>query len=165
MTPALTWAAVRAAWGTKSQCPQTTTFLKRKESRSGIEPAKRLTTGPNRLTKSRSAWDELFKGTAPPPPPPTHPRPPPPTHPWCFTHAAQLFLLPNSQSVRLCQWRWCFTSNYASEDGVSPQTMPVKMVFHLRLCQWRWGYASEDGVSPQTMPVKMMFHLRLCQWR
>ena len=39
------------------QCPQTTTFLKRKESRSGIEPrsvrlpAKRLTARPNRLTK------------------------------------------------------------------------------------------------------------------
>ena len=29
------------------QCPQTTTFLKRKENRSGIE---RLTTRPNRLT-------------------------------------------------------------------------------------------------------------------
>ena len=63
----------------------------------------------------------------------------------------------------------CFTSDYASEDGVSPQTMPVKMVLQLRLCQWRWcftsDYASEDGVSPQTMPVKMVFHLRLCQWR
>ena len=38
------------------QCPQTTTFLKRKESRSGIEPrsfrlpAYRLTARPNRLT-------------------------------------------------------------------------------------------------------------------
>ena len=38
------------------QCPQTTTFLKRKESRSGIEPrsfrlpAQRLTARPNRLT-------------------------------------------------------------------------------------------------------------------
>ena len=37
-------------------CPQTTTFLKRKERRSGIEPrsfrlpAYRLTAGPNRLT-------------------------------------------------------------------------------------------------------------------
>ena len=39
------------------QCPQTTTFLKRKESRSGIEPrsfrlpAQRLTARPNRLTR------------------------------------------------------------------------------------------------------------------
>ena len=39
------------------QCPQTTTFLKRKESRSGIEPrsfrlpTSRLTARPNRLTK------------------------------------------------------------------------------------------------------------------
>ena len=39
------------------QCAQTTTFLKKKESRSGIEPrsfrlpAKRLTARPNRLTK------------------------------------------------------------------------------------------------------------------
>ena len=39
------------------QCPQTTTFLKRKESRSGIEPrsfrlpTKRLTARPNRLTE------------------------------------------------------------------------------------------------------------------
>ena len=38
------------------QCPQTTTFLKRKESRSGIEPrsfrlpAYRLTARPNRLS-------------------------------------------------------------------------------------------------------------------
>ena len=38
------------------QCPQTTTFLKRKETRSGIEPrpfclpAQRLTARPNRLT-------------------------------------------------------------------------------------------------------------------
>ena len=38
------------------QCPQTTAFLKRKESRSGIEPksfrlpAYRLTAGPNRLS-------------------------------------------------------------------------------------------------------------------
>ena len=40
-------------------CPQTTTFLKRKESRSGIEPrffhlpAYRLTTRPNRLSGAR----------------------------------------------------------------------------------------------------------------
>ena len=40
------------------QCPQTTTFLKRKESRSGIKPrsfrlpAYRLTARPNRLTKT-----------------------------------------------------------------------------------------------------------------
>ena len=39
------------------QCPQTTTFLKRKESRSGIEPrsfrlpAYRLTARPNRLSQ------------------------------------------------------------------------------------------------------------------
>ena len=41
------------------QCPQTTTFLKRRESGSGIEPrpfclpAERLTAGPNRFTKPR----------------------------------------------------------------------------------------------------------------
>ena len=48
------------------QCPQTTTFLKRKESRSGIEPrsfrlpAYRLTARPNRLTKigSTSHWSQ-----------------------------------------------------------------------------------------------------------
>ena len=47
MIPALRWAAMRAIlmfqWEvtdkvTTRQCPQTTTFLKRKESRSGIEP-------------------------------------------------------------------------------------------------------------------------------
>ena len=46
MIPALRWAAMRATlmfqWEVMNkvtgQCPQTTTFLKRKESRSGIEP-------------------------------------------------------------------------------------------------------------------------------
>ena len=46
MIPALRWAAVRAILMFQSEmtdkvtrlCPQTTTFLKRKESRSGIEP-------------------------------------------------------------------------------------------------------------------------------
>ena len=48
------------------QCPQTTTFLKRKESRSGIEPrsfrlpAERLTARPNRLTKSFESRRTLF---------------------------------------------------------------------------------------------------------
>ena len=64
MIPALRWAAMRAILMFQQevmnkvtrQCPQTTTFLKRKESRSGIEPrffrllAKRLTARPNRLT-------------------------------------------------------------------------------------------------------------------
>ena len=36
------------------QCPQTTTFLKRKESRSGIEPAR-----PDRLTVPVLVWDSL----------------------------------------------------------------------------------------------------------
>ena len=45
------------------QCPQTTTFLKRKESRSGIEPrsfhlpAQSLTARPNRLATEPSNWD------------------------------------------------------------------------------------------------------------
>ena len=45
------------------QCPQTTTFLKRKESRSGIEPrsfrlpAERLTAKPNLLTVNSDVWD------------------------------------------------------------------------------------------------------------
>ena len=46
MIPALRWAAMRATLmfqqevmdKVTGQCPQTTTFLKRKESRSGIEP-------------------------------------------------------------------------------------------------------------------------------
>ena len=46
MIPALRWAAMRAILmfelevmdKVTKQCPQTTTFLKRKESRSGIEP-------------------------------------------------------------------------------------------------------------------------------
>ena len=46
MIPAFRWAAMRAILMFESevmdkvtgQCPQTTTFLKRKESRSGIEP-------------------------------------------------------------------------------------------------------------------------------
>ena len=43
-------------------CPQTTTFLKRKESRSGIEPrsfrlpAQRLTASPNRLSLRMYLW-------------------------------------------------------------------------------------------------------------
>ena len=43
-----------------TQCPQTTTFLKRKESRSGIEPrffrlpAYRLTARPNRLSTTKA---------------------------------------------------------------------------------------------------------------
>ena len=47
MIPALRWAAMRAILMFRlevmdkvtRQCPQTTTFLKRKESQSGIEPA------------------------------------------------------------------------------------------------------------------------------
>ena len=64
MTYALRWAAMRAILMFQKeamdkatrQCPKTTTFLKRKESRSGIEPrsfrlpAERLTARPNRLT-------------------------------------------------------------------------------------------------------------------
>ena len=48
------------------QCPQTTTFLKRKESRSGIEPrsfrlpAWRLTARPNRLTTYSLAPCDFF---------------------------------------------------------------------------------------------------------
>ena len=46
MTPALRWAATRAHFNVSlivsdkvtRQCPQTTTFLKSKESRTGIEP-------------------------------------------------------------------------------------------------------------------------------
>ena len=63
MTSALRWAAMRAILMFQQevrdkvtrQCPQTTTFLKRKESRSGIEPrsfrlpAYRLTARPNGL--------------------------------------------------------------------------------------------------------------------
>ena len=54
------------------QCPQTTTFLMRKESRSGIEPrsfrlpAYRLAARPNQLTKSvsinHSFWREKWAG-------------------------------------------------------------------------------------------------------
>ena len=50
------------------QCPQTTTFSKRKESRSGIEPrsfrlpAKRLTARPNRLTWQLWAWTCIYIG-------------------------------------------------------------------------------------------------------
>ena len=73
---------------TRRQCPQTTTFMKRKESRSGIEPrpyrlpALRLTARPMRLTMSgRSPEDEIVHGPGietlthlplPPPPPPPH---------------------------------------------------------------------------------------------
>ena len=48
------------------QCPQATTFLKRKESRSGIEPrsfclpAERLTARPNRLTETLSGSDSVY---------------------------------------------------------------------------------------------------------
>ena len=48
-----------------SQCPQTTTFLKGKENRSGIEPrsfclpASRLTARPNRLTLRTYLWRSL----------------------------------------------------------------------------------------------------------
>ena len=49
------------------QCPQTTTFLKRKESRSGIEPksfclpTQRLTARPNRLTlRLVSPWTYIY---------------------------------------------------------------------------------------------------------
>ena len=66
MIPALRWAAMRDTDFNVSlivkdkvirQCPQTTTSLKRKESRSGFEPrslclpAQRLTAGPQRLTE------------------------------------------------------------------------------------------------------------------
>ena len=65
MTPALRWAAMRAISMFQQevmdkvtrQCPQTTTFLGRKESRSGIEPrsfrlpAYRLSARTNRLTQ------------------------------------------------------------------------------------------------------------------
>ena len=65
MIPALRCAAMKAILMFQQevmdkvtrQCPQTTTFLKRKESRSGIEPrsfrlpAYRLTARPNRLTQ------------------------------------------------------------------------------------------------------------------
>ena len=67
MIPAWRWAAMRATlmfqWEVMDkvtrQCPQTTTFLKGKESQSGIEPrffclpAWRLTARPNWLTKER----------------------------------------------------------------------------------------------------------------
>ena len=68
MTSALRWAAKRAILmfqyevmdKVTGQCPQTTTFLRRKESRSGIEPrsfrlpAYRLTARPNRLSRTLS---------------------------------------------------------------------------------------------------------------
>ena len=47
-------------------CPQTTIFLKRKESRSGIEPrsfrlpAYRLTARPNRMTRWGRAWRQAL---------------------------------------------------------------------------------------------------------
>ena len=50
------------------QYPQTTTFLKKKESRSGIEPgsfrltAYRLTARPNRLTSRSFRWGMSFVG-------------------------------------------------------------------------------------------------------
>ena len=58
------------------QCPQTTAFLKRKESRSGIEPrsfrlpAYRLTDRPNRLSIYVGPWvGYIYSGTVPVPPP------------------------------------------------------------------------------------------------
>ena len=55
MIPALRWAAMRAILmfqkevmdKVTGQCLQTTTFLKRKESRSGIEPRSFLYRGPS----------------------------------------------------------------------------------------------------------------------
>ena len=48
------------------QCPQTTTFLKRKESRSAIEPRSRLTARPNRLTgrKATGLQSYIVQGLA-----------------------------------------------------------------------------------------------------
>ena len=74
MTSALRWAAMRAILMFQKevmdkvtrQCPQTTTFLKRKESRSGIEPrsfslpAQRLTARPNWLTGPPSNQLSLY---------------------------------------------------------------------------------------------------------
>ena len=58
-TPALRWAAMRAILMCHKTVSKTTTFQKRSESRSGIEPilpfclpARRLTARPNRLTYS-----------------------------------------------------------------------------------------------------------------
>ena len=76
MIPALRWAAMRAILMFQQgvmdkvtrQCPQTTTFSKRKESRSGIEPrsfrlpAYRLTARPNWLSKADvCSVDLLYK--------------------------------------------------------------------------------------------------------
>ena len=67
---------------TRRQCPQTTTFMKRKGSRSGIEPrpyrlpALHLTARPMRLTMSgRSPEDEKNSPWA------RYRNPPPSTHP------------------------------------------------------------------------------------
>ena len=76
MIAALRWASMRAIFMFQQevmdkvtrQCPQTTTFLKRKESRSGIEPrsfrlpAYRLTAGPHRLTASARSTFCLIDG-------------------------------------------------------------------------------------------------------
>ena len=73
MIPALRWAAMRdilmfqqdVMEKVTRQCPQTT-FLKRKESRSGIElrsfrlPAYRLTARPNRLSRAHTHWGPKF---------------------------------------------------------------------------------------------------------
>ena len=71
MTPALRWAAVRANLNVllivsdkvTRQYPQTTTFLKRRESRSGIEPrsALLLTVRPNRLTLISSVVVQVLR--------------------------------------------------------------------------------------------------------
>ena len=62
-TPASRWTAMRVSLIVRDkvtrQCPQTTTFLKRKKSRSGFElrffclPAQSLTARPSRLTSFR----------------------------------------------------------------------------------------------------------------
>ena len=77
MTSALSWAAMRATLMFQQevrmdkvtwQCPQTTTFLRKRESRSGIEPrsfrlpAWRLTTRPNRLTDCPSWIPVTYTG-------------------------------------------------------------------------------------------------------
>ena len=79
MTSALRWAAMRAILMFQQevidkvtrQCPQTTTFLKRKESRSGIEPRSfrlptyRLTARPSRLTyASLYCWGQKVAHTS-----------------------------------------------------------------------------------------------------
>ena len=79
MTSALRWAAKRAILmfqqevtdKVTGQWPQTTAFLKRKESRSGIEPrsfrlpVSRLTARPNRLTNQRCQVVPLLRTCRP----------------------------------------------------------------------------------------------------